>query len=205
MSTNTALALKHLFARSRHQIQRDIHEPGGVSPRSPSAGPDLSQLHDDPLALADDYHQRMVRGRLHWSRKDLPYDVRLYLATRPAMLIADHAAEIAYDHGRLATLCQRLDEIELREGLQHDEYWPLGEGPDDYQQAQQECDELHRRVTDTVFTSILRRYQLDEIVELFESDRQRYDTLWEQGRHTLFGPLPEREQQDEENGSFNPE
>jgi hypothetical protein len=84
---------------------------------------------------------------------------------------------LAAEKGRLAELQDRMEKISRREGLSWDEYWPPGEGPADYEEARKQYDELGAQVSDTFFTSLLRRYHFYEFATLFEEDRMRFEVM----------------------------
>ena len=81
-------------------------------------------------------------------------------------------------------------DIQKREGLEDGEYWPIGEGPEDYREVSAQSEELCDQVRDTVFTSVLRKYQLGHLADFFEGDRDRFEEIRERSRASIFGPLP---------------
>ena len=64
-----------------------------------------------------------------------------------------------------------IDAIREREGLDHDEYWPIGEGPEDWE----ELEEQYSEVLDRKFEETLGEYGLDDIADLYQSDQEAYD------------------------------
>jgi len=95
---------------------------------------------------------------------------------------------VARERGRLAELGRRMGAIQRRAGLREGQSWSLGQGPADYQRLCHESGELCGKVRDTVFTTVLRRYGLDVIADLFEDHRDRYDRRFERGRKRNFEP-----------------
>jgi hypothetical protein len=93
---------------------------------------------------------------------------------------------VAHEQGRLAELSRRMEDIRKSEGLQDDEFWPIGKGREDYQELSKESEELYKKVRDTVFTTVLRRYRLEDIADLYENDRARFDELSERARNGIF-------------------
>ena len=64
-----------------------------------------------------------------------------------------------------------IDAIREREGLDDDEYWPIGEGPEDWE----ELEEQYSEVLDRKFEETLGEYGLDDIADLYQSDQEAYD------------------------------
>ena len=89
----------------------------------------------------------------------------------------------------LADIDSRMDSIRQREKLNHDEYWPIGQGPEDWE----ELSHQYEQVLDAKFEETLREYGLDDIADLYHSDRKLYDDLREKGRRLVFKDIPELE------------
>ena len=90
----------------------------------------------------------------------------------------------------LAGIVRRMNAIEQREGLNVDEYWPIGEGPEDWE----ELGDQYSQVMNTKFEETLREYGLEDIADLYRDDRESYDARREQGRRVIFENIPELEQ-----------
>ena len=84
----------------------------------------------------------------------------------------------------------RMDAIRRREGLDDDEYWPIGQGPADWENLE----EKYSQVLDTKFEETLREYKLNDMAELYLQDREAYDALREKGRRLLSKDFSELEQ-----------
>jgi hypothetical protein len=104
----------------------------------------------------------------------------------PADLIAEQALDRAHQQGRIAELGRQMEVIQRREGLGPDECCLIGDGPEDYQQLSNESEELYDKVHDTVFTTVLRRYHLGAVADLYETDRPKFDRLSERARKKIF-------------------
>ena len=83
-----------------------------------------------------------------------------------------------------------MEAIRKREGLDDDEYWPIGEGPDDLEKLEQQ----YEKVTERKFEETLREYGLDDIADLYCQDRKSYDAQREQGRQLAHVEKSEVEQ-----------
>lgn len=83
-----------------------------------------------------------------------------------------------------------IDAIRKREGLDDDEDWPLGEGPEDRDELEQQYSEVLERK----FEETLREFGLHEIADLYHLDREAFDARREQGRRLSVGNISETEQ-----------
>ncbi len=189
MVYNPAEVLRLLLAIPQKQIRHDIADGERDFDRlmeTAVASHQTKQGSEDPELFAKSFHWQLVRANVLQQRDDIPAEVRLFYAAKPADIIAEQACDIAHEKGKLAKLSSGMDEIGRRDGLAEDQYWPLGEGPDDYQAFSAESDELFEQVRATVFVTILRRYYLNAIANLFENDREEFDQKLEAGRKLIF-------------------
>ena len=83
-----------------------------------------------------------------------------------------------------------MEAIRKREGLDDDEYWPIGEGPEDLEELEQQ----YSGVLDRKLEETLREYGLDDIADLYHMDREAYDARREQGRRLAFEEISQEEQ-----------
>ena len=83
-----------------------------------------------------------------------------------------------------------IEAIRQREGLDDDEYWPIGEGPEDWEELEQQYSE----VLDRKFEETLREFGIHEIADLYQMDREAFDAQREQGRRLAFEEISETEQ-----------
>ena len=90
----------------------------------------------------------------------------------------------------LADIEARIDAIRQREGLNDDEDWLIGQGPEDWK----ELNEQYSQVLDVKFEEALREYGLNDIADLYHKDRKEYDARREQGRRLVFESIPKLEQ-----------
>lgn len=89
----------------------------------------------------------------------------------------------------LTDIDNRMDSILQREKLKDGEYWPIGQGPKDWERLS----DRYSNVLDTKFEETLREFGLDEIADLYRSDRKSYDDLREKGRRRVLREIPELE------------
>jgi len=75
-----------------------------------------------------------------------------------------------------------IKKIRGREGLIKDEYWPSGEGPQDYQEINEEMETVFDKVASFLRPYLYEKHGFDELLEIYESDRLRYDVFSEVGR-----------------------
>ena len=78
-----------------------------------------------------------------------------------------------------------IDAIREREGLNEDEDWRIGQGPED----REELSKRYSQVLDAKFEETLREYGLVDMADLCSQDRKAYDELREEGRRLVFEPL----------------
>lgn len=188
MTEDRAEMLRILFAIPQSQIDRDIAAGQEDFQRLVEQTRTISvQYRDsnDPKIAARHHHQQMVQGKVARRLDALPEEYRLFLVAMAADEIAEEAVCEAHDKGRLGELGRQMDEIRKREGVHQDHHWVTG-GPADYQEACQESEQLFDKVHDTIFTTLLARYRLDDVTEMYEKDRDRYDELREEGRKLVF-------------------
>jgi hypothetical protein len=87
----------------------------------------------------------------------------------------------AYDD-ELRPINQALREVEKRHGLAHDQYWPRGEGPEEYGSLNRQFE----AVLDARFLQALREFDLCDLAELKEQSPEKFDALRERGRRSVF-------------------
>src|SRR4051812_35393993 len=78
----------------------------------------------------------------------------------------------------------RVEAVRKAHGLAEDDYWPPGEGPPDYQEAQRQ---LHD-AWEALYAVTLDELGEQEMARLFRTDRGRFDRLSEAGRAFFHGP-----------------
>lgn len=164
MSNDSVSMLRLLFAISQGQIDHDVSDGERDFDRmmqDTKASKLERRTNNEPKVEARYYHKQLVRAKVLLSRENTPEEYTLFFATMAANSIAEEAVSVALKNGRLAELGHRMDEIQMRVGLEDDECWLVGEGPDDYQVVSNESEELYEKVHDTVFTTVLRRYRLN--------------------------------------------
>jgi hypothetical protein len=141
--------------------------------------------------IAASYHRRLLQGHAAWLYSCLSRDLLLYTKTLPAHQIAEMACTVACQSGRLASLTSLMVGYENEEGLEEGEVWSLGNGPQEYQDAAREGEELLGDITDTVFVEVLKRYRFYEALEMIEKNRSEYEIRYEVGRRLLSPDVAE--------------
>lgn len=152
--------------REMVQMDRDLSDP------------------DAPNMTADEMCRRGVRiGQMY---RDCTGDTddAFYMVAR---YIDEYVDGCMYDRdSELKRIHDAMDAIEAREGLGHLEFWKIGEGPDDWNQLQEQAD--HR--LDDLLVKAFRQFGEDALADLYMNDRDEYDRRMEAGRDKIFGPLP---------------
>ena len=143
-----------------------------------------------PERAAAQYHEQLIRAHAAQLQPNLSEDLRLLLAHQPAEQLADHAVEAAGQTkgGVLATIWAQMRAIEIREGLENDEFWLIGEGPEDHRALAEQATREEDRVQDAIILQVLRRYRFDRFADLFASDRMTYEVMCEVGRRQSAPP-----------------
>ena len=86
----------------------------------------------------------------------------------------------------------RFDAIRVRHRLGPDEDWPAGEGPEEYEALSRKFDAVCDRLEHKVLREHAERTGhplVQEMADLFASDRDEFDRRREVGRLALFGPM----------------
>jgi hypothetical protein len=194
MDVDPAAVLHTLFAITRERIDRDV----GEGERDLDAimtdtdGYTIEERYEseDPHVMAEHFHRQMARAKVIRSQEAIPEEQKVFFAALAAEHIAEEAVGIAGDKGRLAELSRLLEEIRIREGLDDDDFWQIGEGPEDHEELEREWEKLAEKVRDTITAYTFRRYRLNDIADLYENDRTQFDALRERGRkrvHEMSG------------------
>lgn len=182
--------LKAFFAIPKERIAHDLAHADANFDRliqEIQASRAIPRKQRTPEIEAEEYHRQMLRGHALRSRPGLTEAQRLFFIVYPAEMIAENAMFAPHEQDRRAVLSQQMDAIKKREGLTEDQDYLIGEGPEDYQALSRESEELYDKVRDTVLVEVLRRYQINDVVRLFEEDRETFDQLMEEGRSAVLG------------------
>lgn len=106
-------------------------------------------------------------------------------------VIAANAGSIAFKRGsndaELTRINQAIKAAEKAHGLDPDEYWPLGEAPDDVEELR----DAYGRREDAILAAVLQEHREDGMADLFLNDRDAWRDQREKGRFKMLGPLPD--------------
>jgi hypothetical protein len=191
MSSHPAETVDLFFHLQQERIDEDLAAASG---RLDAIGRDLDAFsrlpreEKTPERAAVWYHNQMLRARAVQLLPGTNEDTALYLIAWAAAQICQEAADAAPDTGRFLELSEQIKEIQEREGLGPDEYWKIGDGPEDYQAASDEHDALMAELDEVILLKVLRRYRFDAFADLYESDRMTYEVMKEAGRRLVLGP-----------------
>ncbi len=92
-------------------------------------------------------------------------------------------------YAELEVIVEKMDTIRQREGLNDDQFWPIGQGPEDWEDLEHQYTE----VLEARFEEALREFGFDNIADLYHTDRKSYDARREMGRRLLIEGIPELE------------
>ena len=143
----------------------------------------LSDVEAEAKAWLDTVQSAEAAGVLNPS-------YRLLLTLCPIERVHDERCLGGLYESDLCDIKAGIDAIREREGLDDDEYWSIGEGPEDWE----ELEEQYSEVLDRKFEEALREYGLDDIADLYHSGQEANDARREHGRRLAFGEISETEQ-----------
>jgi hypothetical protein len=132
-------------------------------------------------------HLTMVQAYALCQTKTTLPDFQVFYASFGAGNIMQMAEAVAFNQGKLAELGRQMSEIRRREGLAEDEYWLRERSPLNHQKLEAEADAIGDRIVDTVMISVLNRYRLHKLAEIYENDRRQWDLLREVGARAVMG------------------
>jgi hypothetical protein len=100
----------------------------------------------------------------------------------------DRFVDGAYE-AALADIQSRMERVRTRHNLSDDEFWPLGDGPPEWELLNREYD----AISDRLFVATLREFGLLEEAQLREKEPQEFDRRRELGRRAMHNELPDVE------------
>jgi hypothetical protein len=110
----------------------------------------------------------------------VPQDAGFYLVSWQIDAITWDEADEA-----LRGIEERLDAIQREHGLGDDDYWPLGEGPPEFE----EMSRRYEVAWDALYVARLEDAGEFEMARLFRTDREEFSRRSESGREFFHGPL----------------
>jgi hypothetical protein len=141
------------------------------------------RAYDESRSLHDRYRDQVSVGRIMRDAGALDHDEAFFHLASAIMGLAPEPA----DHPELRRLSAEMAAFNRAEGLADDEYWPLGEGPDDYEALRVEWDRVH----DQTIADTFRAYDEVEMADLYQNDNNTFHRRYDRGRKKIFGPLPD--------------
>jgi len=173
---DNAAAIKELESRIRQiDAKESWRKMAQLDHAAREAGQETSPV--ELLALS-----KAIRDSGEW-----PPDTGFFYVVAALMQIADDLdVDPEEDDPALKAIGEKLRAAEVAHGLAEDEYWPLGEAPDDVEQLRAEWEAAHDRRTAAVF----RAHGEGDMADLFLNDRLAFDRRYERGRRAILGPLP---------------
>jgi hypothetical protein len=82
----------------------------------------------------------------------------------------------------LGPISRAIDMLQKEHGLEPDEFWAHGEGPEEYTRLNNQFE----AVLDTKFLKVLREFSLDDLADLKERTPLEFEQLRERGRRSVF-------------------
>jgi len=105
----------------------------------------------------------------------------VYYAAHPVEMIHDSRWTDG-DYEELLPIAQAIDAVQEKHGLQPEEYWKIGEGPEQYNKLSNE----YSTVLGKRFVKTLREFELGDLADLLEADPDEFARLRERGRRSIF-------------------
>lgn len=121
------------------------------------------------------HEERLTAYRAVRNDRLVPPEAAFYLI---AYQIMDLAQERYEDDPRLEAISCEMEQIEEAHGLTEDEYWPIGEGPEDHRAL----DARWNEAADAIIAETFRAQGEGAMADLFEGDRAEFDRRFEVGR-----------------------
>lgn len=150
------------------RIKKQLHNPSKV---------DLSEVEEESRTWLELTDNSRIAGLLNPA-------IRFMLRSAAVESVHDRRMlEGCYDKD-LMEVTTLMDEIREREGLNDDEYWPIGEGPEDYEALEAQ----YSRILALKFEDALREFGLNDMADLHHQDRDEYDARREEGRLVIHNP-----------------
>ncbi|MDR6936652.1 hypothetical protein [Luteibacter sp. 3190] len=175
----------------KQMLGKRIHERQVAAP----LGPIIATLHERLLAsaVAPEFAEetRRARSGTRWERAtatikliDLLRMARKLSAAARVFGVAQQCYAVAeeVEDEELSGIATAMHAIEQREKLGEDEYWPLGQGPVDYQRLVKAYDACQDRIFVRTFTDL----GAPDLGRMFEADHARFERLSERGRREFF-------------------
>lgn len=180
---------------------------------SEDVGAAISRLNQS-IAAYSDFQQRITENQAKYSEVDFrektkneEYATEMLIAIRLGRkagslsyeeyvfytsyyvenLIFDRRWTAGQYNQHLDPISQQMRQIEREHGLTHDECWPIGEGPEEYERLNRE----YETILDTQKIATYRELGEDELADLIESDPVRFDEIREVGRKAIVEVIPE--------------
>ena len=187
MNDSTKQALETILktVRAWDQFQRRarrLHHITGTQMANASE-PDLSKVEAETRVWLDTVDSAEAAGEL-----EPPY--RFLLRASAVECVHNRRREEGLYDAELGDISARIDAIRKREGLDEDEDWFIGQGPEDWK----ELNEQYSQVLNAKFEETLCEYGLVDMANLYRQDRKAYDARREEGRRLVFEDISELEQ-----------
>lgn len=127
-----------------------------------------------------DHHIALVRtlraaGRITWA------EYVCHIGSRLEGVNDERAAQNLYA-ADFDPIHEAMEAIERREGIEHGQYWKLGDEPADYRRLS----DAYEAVLDDKLVLVAREFGEDVLADLLARDRLEYDRLREAGRRSVF-------------------
>jgi hypothetical protein len=157
----------------------------------------LPEGEDSPDSVARFHHEQLLRAAAllrHGVQNFMP-DLVVHFVHHRLLFISSDALEVARAKGELSDCLHRIRTLLDRAGISWERYLlhfgnltPEERTPEYWREEDKRC-RLETSIQATITVHLLRKYRLEEIATLYESDPMKYAVMKEVGRR-ITRPFP---------------
>jgi len=109
----------------------------------------------------------------------------VYFASSPVDTVNEQRWLDGHFDDELHEISQDIAAIDKQRGLLPDQYWPMGQAPEEYRDQYDALERQYSEVLEHHFIAALREFGLDDLANLRECNPEEFDRLHERGRRSL--------------------
>ena len=132
----------------------------------------------DPVAAA----KSVALAKALYDSRRIPTQHYVFFAVLPVEAVHDGRwMDGDYDK-ELDPISRAIEAIQKEHGLEPDEFWTRGEGPEEYTSL----NSRYEAILDMKFLEVLREFGLDDLADLKQQNPKEFERLRERGRRSVF-------------------
>lgn len=132
----------------------------------------------DPVTAA----KSVALARVLYNSRRISRQEYVFFAVWPVEVVHDERWMGGEYENELGPISRAIEAIQEEHGLKPDEFWPHGEGPEEYTCLNSRYD----AVLDTKFLEVLREFGLHDLADLKEQTPVEFERLRERGRRSVY-------------------